>query len=249
MFYDVFFIFIRKFGGTVKRNRHSLMRSGNDNSMDWLESCKQSLNVKSEKEVEAPKTNFTSTVDNSNDIDCKNKIEKENCEISSKNLKTDIKEKIYTINDIIDDKHLIDNENNKGIKNTAPLQNNSILTGSNITNVTPITKSEKPADIGFNKIEEPSHRKTDNKELAVKQREQPKTKSSKSNNTTNMTDEKLEKAQTTGKRKRVTDNNKDNNEEESDTKKMKVSKKAAASKGKRFLFFGFSFFVFFLLLF
>ena len=101
------------------------MRSTNENSLDWLESCKQSLKVKDEKEAQTQKNDSTNSIDNSNRIDCLNNIEKENCELSSKNLKTDKKEKIYTINDIIDEKHLTYGASNEKNKNFTPIQNSS----------------------------------------------------------------------------------------------------------------------------
>ena len=194
------------------------MRSTNDNSMDWLESCKQSLKVKNEKEAQTPKN------DSTNSIDCLNNMEKESCELSSKILKTDKKEKIYTINDIIDEKHLASNEKNK---NFTPIQNSSTSITNDITS-TLKTKPEKPGDIDFIKTEEQSLHDVSDKNTTKTQ--QPR--STKNNDLT--TEEKDDKKVPSGKRKRVTAKSKEENEEESDTKKVKVSKKAAASKGKRF---------------
>ena len=203
------------------------MRTAKDNSIDWLESCKQSLEIKNQNNTKTSNDIATNSICNTN---AGNKIEQtiENCEPSIC-LKSDSQDNTYSINEIVAGKHIANKSLQKEINETAPIQTNLTDKSSNISG------AGKGSEIDFDETLKSVHQVPDDIKTATKQ-QQPNRKSTKNDSDDIAVESEGNKTAATRKRKRVAGKNTDD-AVESDTKKIKVSKKAAASKGKRFFDF------------
>eukprot|EP00111_Clytia_hemisphaerica_P004032 TCONS_00011547-protein len=233
----------RKSLGSVKRNRCSLLpTNNNDDSMEWLESCKQSLEKKTEKEVTSKSDDKTNTVTSleqkSHKPDHQDAVDKVSHDPIEKENSKPVNQRTISMEELVNGKHL-DEAKEQGGDSAA---DNKKRTSAKSERTNNISKDDKDV-FDFEKEDESKRtvKQNDTAEKIKPKDTRKRTKKVKENadneNATlaveGETKENTSKKKVGGKRKRAAEEENGDETVEKETKKVKVSKKAAPAKGKK----------------